>query len=92
MVDSTPFTESVSFLTFAFKYILNYLDNIILFADVSILELNIAFTVFGLLFVALFTVVRAGAVNSGDSVSSFKKEEARKESRRKERESYKKSN
>lgn len=91
-MDNTPFTESVSFLTAAFKYILNFLDNIILFADVSILELNIAFTVFGLLFVALFTVVRAGAVNSGDSVSNFKKEQARKESRRNESDSYKKSN
>lgn len=68
---SESFSLIFSSLSEFFKNIINLLDSIIIIGDsTSILDLNIAIAVFSIIFVAVFNVVRAGAVNSGDSVAA----------------------
>lgn len=67
---SNTFSQIIDFLISAFVSVLSWLDGIIIIGDsTSLLDLNIAFTVFSIIFVAVFSVVRSGAVNSVDSVS-----------------------
>lgn len=68
---SNTFSQIIDFLISAFVSVLSWLDGIIIIGDsTSLLDLNIAFSVFTIIFVAVFSVVRSGAVNSVDSVSS----------------------
>ena len=61
---SYEFTSILNFLVNAFRSVLSWLDGIYIFnSNVSLLDLNIAFAVFGVLFTALFAVVR-NSVNS----------------------------
>lgn len=67
---ANSFSAIMGFLANVFKSVISWLDGIIIIGDnTSLLDLNIAFTVFGIIFVAVFSVVRSGAVNSMDTVS-----------------------
>lgn len=67
---SNEFSQIMSFLVNVFKNVIGWLDGIIIIGDsTSLLDLNIAFTVFGIIFAAVFSVVRSGAVNSMDTVA-----------------------
>lgn len=67
---SNEFSQIISFIVGVFKSVIGWLDGIIIIGDsTSLLDLNIAFTVFTILFAAVFNVVKAGAVNElGDTV------------------------
>lgn len=68
---SSAFTSAVSFVVFVFKSVLDWMDSIILIGNsTSLLDLNIALVVFGIIFTAVFSVVRSGVVNAGDTVAS----------------------
>lgn len=85
---SNSFSVIMGFLANVFKSIISWLDGIIIIGDsTSLLDLNIAFTVFGIIFVAVFSVVRSGAVNAGDSVAHYKADKARREARSSDRRS-----
>ena len=93
---SSSFTSIVSFLSYVFQSVISWLDSIIIIGDsTSLLDLNIAFTVFGIIFVSVFSIVRSGAVNSLDTVSESRaaarrerKEEERYQRRRDENRKY----
>ena len=83
---SNEFSQIISFLVQVFGKVISWLDGIILIGDnTSLLDLNIALTVFGIIFVAVFNVVKSGAVNSMDSVSSSR-EAQRRQARKSNRE------
>ena len=70
MNTGSAFLDMMQFLVSAFRHILVSLDSAILFGNTSVLDLNIALTVFTIIFVAVFAVVRSGVVNSMGSVKS----------------------
>ncbi|MBO5395384.1 MAG: hypothetical protein J6A97_00720 [Clostridia bacterium] len=77
---SNEFSQIISFLVQVFGNVISWLDGIIIIGDsTSLLDLNIALTVFGIIFVAVFNVVKSGAVNSMDSVSSSRDAQKRQE-------------
>lgn len=56
---SNSFTSIFSFIINVFRSVFTWLDTIYIFGgNVSLLDLNIAFAVFGILFTALFAVIR----------------------------------
>lgn len=76
---SSAFSSAFSFLKSAFISVLSWLDGIKIVNGISLLDLNIAIVVFGILFTALFTVVRSGVNNSIGSVDRARREKARNE-------------
>lgn len=67
---SIQFSQVMSFLVRVFTSVLSWLDSIIIIGNnTSLLDLNIAFTVFGIIFAAVFSVVRSTSVNLSDRVS-----------------------
>lgn len=84
---SSQFSQVISFLVRVFTSVLSWLDSIIIIGNnTSLLDLNIAFTVFGIIFAAVFSVVRSGSVNSMDSVEVSRSLEKQREMRRQDRE------
>lgn len=84
---SQSFSSIMGLLVNLFRDVISWLDGIIIIGDsTSLLDLNIAFTVFGIIFVAVFSVVRSGAVNSGDTVHASRERAKRLEERRKRKE------
>lgn len=77
---SSSFSSVMTFIKSVFSSVLSWLSGIRLAGNFSLLDLNIAFTVFGIMFTLLFTVVRSGVNNSISSVDSAKKEAARSRS------------
>lgn len=62
---SNSFTSIFAFLINAFRSVLSWLDGIYIYnSSVSLLDLNIAFAVFGVLFTALFAVVKNSVSSS----------------------------
>ena len=83
---SNEFSQIMSFLVHVFGNVISWLDGIIIIGDsTSLLDLNIAFTVFGIIFTAVFSVVKSGAVNSMDSVTESRNAQAREEKYRQRR-------
>lgn len=78
---SASFSSIMAFLVNVFKSVISWLDGIIIIGDsTSLLDLNIAFSVFGIIFVAVFSVVKSGVINSGDTVDKSRAEKKRSES------------
>lgn len=78
---SSSFTQIFDFIIGVFRSVFGWLDGIIIFGDsVSLLDLNIAFAVMGLLFTALFAVVRNGVRFSGSRGDRSKKESSSNDS------------
>lgn len=66
---SSQFSQIISFLVNAFKSVISWLDGIIIIGDqTSLLDLNIAFTIFSIIFVAVFSVVNSTPSFAGDTV------------------------
>lgn len=66
---SNEFSQIMSFIVNVFKSVISWLDGIIIIGNnTSLLDLNIAFTVFGIIFVAVFSVVHVAPVFAGDTV------------------------
>ena len=81
---SNSFSQIMSFIVNVFKSVIGWLDGIIIIGDsTSLLDLNIAFTVFSIIFVAVFNVVQSGTVNSMDTVSASRKAQERAENKEK---------
>ena len=57
---SSSFSSVMSFLKDVFSSVLSWMSGIKLAGNFSLLDLNVAFTVFGIIFTLLFTVVRSG--------------------------------
>ena len=73
---SSSFSAMFSFLTGMFVTVISWLDDIIVFNGFSILDLNIAFVVFGVIFTVVFSVVRSSvSVSAGDSASRRRRSE-----------------
>ncbi|MCH5197917.1 MAG: hypothetical protein J1E34_03325 [Oscillospiraceae bacterium] len=72
----SAFSAMFSFIKDVFISVITWLDNIYIFGNISILDLNIAFTVFGVLFTAVFAVVKSSVSNS---ISSSDKSRKKKE-------------
>ena len=93
---SNEFSQIMSFIVNVFKSVIGWLDGIIIIGNsTSLLDINIAFTVFSIILVAVFNVVQSGAVNSMDTVTESRKaqdrsekEEARYNKRRDENRKY----
>ena len=67
---SNSFSQIMSFLVNVFLSVLHWLDSIIIIGDsTSLLDLNIALSVFAIMFVAFFSVVRSSGVYNVDSAS-----------------------
>lgn len=79
---SSAFSASFAFLKSCFISVISWLDGIKIVNGISLLDLNIAVVVFGILFTALFTVVRSGVDNSIGSVNRARREKARRENAR----------
>lgn len=68
---SSEFSGIIDFIVTVFRSVVSWLDSIIIIGDnTSLLDLNIAFTVFTIIIAAVFSVVRADATNSMTSVDS----------------------
>ena len=80
---SSSFSSVMSFLKDVFSSVLSWMSGIKLAGNFSLLDLNVAFTVFGIIFTLLFTVVRSGVNNSISSVDRAKSESARDAARKK---------
>lgn len=79
---SSEFSSIIDFVVHVFRSVIVWLDGIVIIGDsTSILDLNIAFTVFTIVFAAVFSVVRSGTVNSVDTVEASKKEAERRKQR-----------
>lgn len=65
---STSFLQIINFIASSFVRIVSFLDSIIIIGDSSLLDLFIALSVFSIIFVALFSVVRSGASNAASNV------------------------
>ena len=66
---SSEFSQIMSFLVNVFLSVIQWLDSIIIIGDnTSLLDLNIAFTIFGIIFAAVFSVVNVAPVFAGDTV------------------------
>lgn len=66
---SNEFAHIISFLVNVFRSVVSWLDGIIIIGDsTSLLDLNIAFTVFSIIVAAVFSVVRVAPVVAGDTV------------------------
>lgn len=75
---SNSFSSVFSFIVSIFKNVLSWMSGIKLSSNFSLLDLNIAFAVFSILFTVVFSVVRSGVTNSIRSVDSAKSESASK--------------
>lgn len=72
---SSTFTAIFAFIINAFRSVLSWLDGIYIYnSNVSLLDLNIALAVFGVLFSALFVVVK-NQVKSGISAADRAKKQ-----------------
>lgn len=75
---STAFNAIWSFLKTAFLAVISWLDGIKIINNISILDLNIAVIVFGILFTAVFSIVHNSVNNSIGTVQSERKYEERR--------------
>lgn len=68
---SSAFSSIVTFIVYVFKNVLQWMDGIIIIGkSTSLLDFNVALIVFGIIFTAVFSVVRSGVVNAADTVAS----------------------
>lgn len=74
---SASFSAVMQFLKTVFSSVLSWLAGIRLAGTFTLLDLNIAFAVFGIMFTLLFSVVRNSVNNSIGSVDSARSEAAR---------------
>ena len=66
---SASFSSIMAFLVDVFKSVISWLDGIIIIGDsTSLLDLNIALSVFGIIFTAVFAVVSYTPNYAGDTV------------------------
>lgn len=76
---SSSFTQIFDFIINVFRSVFHWLDTIYIFnSSVSLLDLNIAFAVMGLLFTALFAVVRSGVSYAHSERSDIDRAAARR--------------
>lgn len=67
---SNEFSQIISFLVQVFGNVISWLDGIIIIGDsTSLLDLNIALSVFGIIFTAVFSVVHVAPFYAGDTVN-----------------------
>ena len=67
---SSSFSAMFSFILDVFRSVISWLDGIIVLNGFSLLDLNIAFTVFGIIITVLFAVVSSDVSFSMGDVSS----------------------
>lgn len=74
---SSSFQSAFAFLKTVFLSVFSWLDGIKIVNRISLLDLNIAFIVFGIIFTAVFSIVRSGVDNSIGSVNKVREKKAR---------------
>lgn len=75
---SSSFFQVINFIMEKFRDVLSFMDSVILFYDMTLLDLFIALTVMTVVIVAVFNIVRTGTINSISSVDRSRRSRSQK--------------
>lgn len=75
---SNSFFQVINFIMEKFRDVLTFMDSVILFDDMTLLDLFIALTVMTVVIVAVFNIVRTGTINSITSVDRSRRSRSQK--------------